>query len=937
MSKTVEELSSYSEDALVDLIENFLRKFNKEVVVYDTDENIKRREKLHLYLREIAAFSVIKRVNKSTIIITDKKIEELTTSYLNISYPDIAYYTSMINPEEGRAIEKFIEDDIDGFLRCAGKAVSKVLEELDYDYYEQVKNRITVGLNNYETHYEITELGTKNVNKIGHTELIPISIDGILNESIIQKCYVCGEGHFNFVDPNYRIKKCKEIGCQDPDIVSENKEESRKIDYITFTGQQRNERAFQSNSQDIECKIVGYEKCQMFINSVKQGDVLSLDFILRSDYSLDKRRIKAQRYLEVISFDKQKEDNLFKKEPEIEILVKQKPADPMNFYWKCVDSIAPHLYGEVHRPIKQAILSLIMGNKARRDFNNTRYRGDFMVLLVASPASGKTEYGKYVVSVVPKSHYASSLSSKSGFTVGAYISENNRRLVFGVIPLSNDSVVVIDEVDKLSEDEYFAMIECMDDNQILYYNKAGFSKQIFTRCGHLHLCNASKNSGEYNPYEPFYEQVKLPSALLSRYDLIFVIHSLPGEDNEKLLEHFMNIDATMVGEEEYEKSKLKTEFKQSIPKELDVFDKRFIIHLRDYLRSIPYNKRPKLISGSTPWIRANEWIIMHKNVKHLKFLEDPEAANNPNVVDLRKRRTIQNLSEHIALIMRDSNKVEMHHMEIALNLLEASIATLIPRPKDEVGDLEKTGMKLSKDYSWFEKLPDHYKKKFEDEIRLSISKHAEFIKACHKISFQKCQLCKGRGYVGELNADNIFENERTCEDCKGERGFYIEFSYNDLKSLVVDLQQTNPKIYPAEFDVLLKTFTETEEMKLLRVTRASGRSVYYKPTEYLLGVSVVERLRMMLDPLKILRYKSREKTLSKDEYPEPSINIKARTKSGDKNAYGVDRWLQDHGYDVRNVSTDKSLGDIVSDRGVPIKEKKATGIEEYQTFAEDNI
>jgi hypothetical protein len=254
--------------------------------------------------------------------------------------------------------------------------------------------------------------------------------------------------------------------------------------------------------------------------------------------------------------------------------------------------------------------------------------------------------------------------------------------------------------------------------------------------------------------------------------------------------------------------------------------------------------------------------------------------------------------------------------------MEASLASLIPKSRGDLENIQESQVRAPKDYNWFEKLPDHLKQKVAEDLRIVINKHVAFIKAIHKMSYQKCKVCNGSGYIGEMDANNIMSNPKQCWECKGAHGIYNESSYNDLKSYMVDLQQVKPVIYPAEFDQLLSTMVENDAMKLLRSTRTSGNTIFYKPTEYLLSPSVTDRIYMMLDPLNFLKKKSRSEP-ARDEEKGSKFNIKPKTKSAGENASSVDTWLARKGLTGGKVKTDRSLGTIVDENGVPVEDRRS--------------
>ena len=773
----------YNDSAFIDLIEKFIVSFNREIVLFDKVTKTSKKEKVHKYAKEIAVFPKKSRVKRNYIMDNNKKvIEEVPHSFLEIVYEDIGYYASVIDNKDGEVLIKLIEQNVDLFIKYAKKAVGRILKELDPRYYKLVADDIDVGIIDYDKMKEVPELSTNDENKLFYFEGDIINMDGSINPLIIERCWECENNHLTLTDIDSKPRKCQYEECR-AGIVREVKTRSTKLDTVGFSLQQKNDRAIDGNAQVIECMLIGYEKSQIFLNDISPGSSLALDGILRIEYIQGRKGLETKKFIEVVSFRKQKDSDLFKKDDATAHLVSQKPTNPVEYYEKVVNSVAANIYGRKYHRIKEVVLMVLIGNLAKKDFSGTRYRGDLNLLLVGSPSTAKSEFMNYVKSVDPRAKYGSSLSSKTGFTVGAVLTEDTRRLSYGIIPLANRGTALLDEIDKLNNEAYNAIIECTDDNQTLNYSKAGFYRQIPTKCAHIHACNSNKISGDYNPYLPFYEQVELPAALLSRYDLVFVVQGLDDDEDEGLIKHFEQVDSTLVSENDYSGDNALRNAIDS--QKMNVFDKKYMIHLRDYLRSIPASKRPQLKSGSPAWYMLQNFIMKYKKAKHLRFLEDPEADSSPDMIDLRKRRSGRNIAEIIALIMRDSDQVEVHHMQRALELMETSLASLIPKSRDATEDeLMNTRSKASR-RDVFENLPEYARKQTLENMKVLIEKRKVVVNVIHQLVKQNCPSCKGRGKIIETDG---FAGTKAypCKECKSRGWYYESVSHTDLISYIVD-------------------------------------------------------------------------------------------------------------------------------------------------------
>ncbi len=338
------------------------------------------------------------------------------------------------------------------------------------------------------------------------------------------------------------------------------------------------------------------ERISVFIEDDLVGEIAPGDRVVVNGiiHSQQRRRgtfrlTAFNKTMDAISVDSQElafEEVEISPEDEEEILKLSKDA---KIYEKMKKSIAPTIYGmDVE---KDAMILQLFGGVAKEMPDGTRIRGDIHTLFVGDPGTAKSQILNYMSKLSPRSVYASGkASSAAGLTAAAVrdeFGEGQWTLEAGALVQADMGLACIDEIDKMSDQDRSSLHQAMEQQEISVA-KAGISATLKSRCAMLAAANPKL--GRFDEFMPMHEQINMPPALISRFDLIFSIIDKPNRNRDSdLATHILSSHkAGEVSENisRSKKSKYNKKERDSMMKNvLPVFDPEF---LRKY---VAYSKR----------------------------------------------------------------------------------------------------------------------------------------------------------------------------------------------------------------------------------------------------------------------------------------------------------------------------------------------------------
>ncbi|XP_012276797.1 DNA replication licensing factor Mcm2 [Orussus abietinus] len=184
-------------------------------------------------------------------------------------------------------------------------------------------------------------------------------------------------------------------------------------------------------------------------------------------------------------------------------------------------SIAPSIYG--HEYIKMALALVIFGGEPKNPGDKHKVRGDINVLLCGDPGTAKSQFLKYTEKIAPRAIFTTGQGASAvGLTAYVKRSPTSREwtLEAGALVLADQGICLIDEFDKMNDQDRTSIHEAME-QQSISISKAGIVTTLHARCSVIAASNPI--GGRYDASMTFSENVALSEPIISRFDILCIV------------------------------------------------------------------------------------------------------------------------------------------------------------------------------------------------------------------------------------------------------------------------------------------------------------------------------------------------------------------------------------------------------------------------------
>jgi replicative DNA helicase Mcm len=478
------------------------------------------------------------------------------TAHFLQNYPEstslIIDYVTLENHLEaniGHGVGIWIADNPKEFLKIAETAVRELAsnEFLAFAPEKDMRNPenvIHIRLRGYPERNRIRDITQDQICKMVSIEGIvrrATSVKPKLMEAVFQ-CMRCE--HLNYVpQPDQKMVEpgeCEDESCGKRGPFKMLYDKSTYTDFQLLEIQESPDSLTGQQPRNIVIRVYD-DLCDA---NVPTGEQIVVTGILEIENERSNRDGKSTTYNYVIdAINIEVDDNSYESleisDEEYEEIMRLSAREDLKE--QIVGSIAPSVYG--YDNIKMAMALQLFSGVSQSNTDGTKLRGDIHILTVGDPGVAKSQMVRNLAEISPRGVYASGKSTSGvGLTAAAVkdgLDSDRWTVEGGAMVLADGGVCAVDELDKMNDEDRSALHEAME-QQTLHIHKAGINTSLRTRCALLGAANPK--FGRFDPNEAISDQINMQPALISRFDLIFIMQDTPdAEKDEAVCDHILRM------------------------------------------------------------------------------------------------------------------------------------------------------------------------------------------------------------------------------------------------------------------------------------------------------------------------------------------------------------------------------------------------------------
>ena len=484
-------------------------------LVKEYDKGVKRAEEV---AAQVESFKKEKEAKEKVIENLSETLKDFIDDYIKQPLNNhILINFKKLNKHSIELADKLL-DEPDEFLEMC----NQILED-------KFDREFNINFTNIPHRIKISQIGSEHINKLISTEcLIRMDRDIIpVDVKITFECPACGNQIIIPQNPPEPIKSPFKCSCGKQGNF-------REVNHIKLDKKELLIEEFLEDTQQRFTKLEILKKSLTnfeFRKKLLPGTKVNIIAIVRErkKFIKGKKSTEGEFYLEAnnIEFLEEIDIDFFNEENKkiFEEIAKEVNKNGSN---KLVKSFAPYVYDM--DDLKEAIINQAVVPKS------TKGRRTINVLAIGKTAVGKTEIFMFAEKYIYRCLGASEGASSAGLTVGLvrdeFFGSGNWIAEPGLLPKANNSIAIIDEIDKLNEDVlqelHSAMSRC-------YVRKTKIKDATLP----ADTCIiAGCNPFSTNPYKTHNQEnwnvrFNVPASFINRFDLIFDIKDEVNEERDR--------------------------------------------------------------------------------------------------------------------------------------------------------------------------------------------------------------------------------------------------------------------------------------------------------------------------------------------------------------------------------------------------------------------